>query len=92
MYASTLCPEQDHETAEKRLWKAVIARTVEEWIGGPLRHQQAAELYLFDDRNDFPMVCESAGVDPNRLRNRLLSLKRKGASVAAVSARNDEAA
>lgn len=80
MYPSTLCPEQNYETPEQRLWRAVIARTLQEWMSGPSRHQQAAEAYLFYDKRDFPLVCESAGVNPERLRQRLVQLKSSGAA------------
>jgi hypothetical protein len=43
--------------AEQRVWTVVIARTVEEWISGPLRSQREAESYLFSDEKDFPAVC-----------------------------------
>jgi len=89
MYASTLCPAQDQETPEQRLWKAVIAKTLEEWISGPTRRQEAAEIYLLHDKKDFRIVCQSAGVDPERLRRRLIELKRSGA---AGAARRSEAA
>jgi len=37
------------ETAEQKLWRAVIASTVEEWVSGPLRKQREAEQFLFTD-------------------------------------------
>ena len=89
MYPSTLCPEQNYETPEQRLWRVVIARTLQEWMSGPSRRQQAAETYLFYDKRDFPFVCQSAGVDPEWLRQRLVQLKRSGA---AVSTHSSEAA
>jgi len=65
--------------AEQRVWTAVIARTVEEWISGPLRSQREAESYLFTDEKDFPNVCRSAGLDPLTLRRKLNKLKQSGA-------------
>jgi hypothetical protein len=62
-------------TPETRLWRAVIARTIREWISGPLRRQREAEQYLFDDDWDFPLVCQSAGMDSRRLRSRLAGLR-----------------
>ena len=53
----------------------VIARTIQEWISGPLRRQREAEQYLFDDNRDFPLVCLSAGMDSSRLRTRLARLR-----------------
>jgi hypothetical protein len=65
--------------AEQRVWTAVIARTVEEWVSGPLRSQREAESYLFNDEKDFPAVCRSAGLDPQTLRRKLSKLKKSGA-------------
>jgi hypothetical protein len=62
-------------TPETVLWRAVIARTIREWISGPLRRQREAEQYLFDDNKDFPLVCQSAGMDSSRLRSRLARLR-----------------
>jgi hypothetical protein len=60
---------------ETTLWRAVIARAIQEWISGPLRRQREAEQYLFDDNKDFPLVCQSAGMDSSRLRSRLARLR-----------------
>ena len=64
--------EKSPQTA---LWRAVIARTIREWISGPLRRQREAEQYLFNDNGDFPLVCESAGIDCVDLRSRLTRLR-----------------
>ena len=48
---------------EARIWQAVILQTVQEWINGPARLSVQAEQYLFSDNKDFPMVCQSAGLD-----------------------------
>jgi hypothetical protein len=63
------------ETAEVRIWQAVILQTVEEWMYGPLRVSQKAERYLFSDNRDFPVVCQSAGMDVGRLRAGLESVR-----------------
>ena len=60
---------------ETRLWQAVILRAVEEWVSGGLRTQREAEDFLFEDPIDFPRVCESAGVNVDRLRSRLKKLR-----------------
>jgi hypothetical protein len=60
---------------ETRLWRAVIARTIQEWISGPLGRQREAEQYLFDDNRDFRLVCGSAGIDSGVLRARLALLR-----------------
>ena len=63
------------ETAEQRLWRAVIANTVEEWINCPLRHKREAEQFLFHDENDYRTVCFSAGINPEDLRDRLQRIR-----------------
>ncbi len=61
---------EDPEIAEQKLWRAVIAKTVGEWILGPHRRQREAERFLFHDEDDFYTVCFSAGMDPRYLRRR----------------------
>ena len=60
---------------EKRLWQAVIVTAIQEWISGPLRSKRQAEEYLFQDQKDFPAVCQSAGLDADRLRAKLNRLR-----------------
>jgi hypothetical protein len=62
-------------TPETRLWRAVIARPLQEWISGPLTRRRVAEQYLFDDNGDFLLVCGSAGIDSRKLRSRLARLR-----------------
>jgi hypothetical protein len=69
---------KDNRTAEEKLWRAVIARTLEEWVSGPLRYSRKAEQFLFDDNRDFQAVCSSAGMDPSNLRKRLQFLRARG--------------
>jgi hypothetical protein len=71
---TTATTEQDAQV-EKRLWQAVIVSTIQEWISGPLRYKRIAEEYLFQDRSDFPMVCQSAGLDVDKLRQQLMRLR-----------------
>lgn len=71
---TTATTEQDAQV-EKRLWQAVIVSTIQEWISGPLRYKRIAEEYLFQDRSDFPLVCQSAGLDVDRLRQQLTRLR-----------------
>ncbi len=74
--------------SEKRLWQAVLVNTIQEWISGPLRSKRIAEEYLFQDQKDFPMVCESAGMDAGQLRaklNRLRARQISGISLPQVS-------
>jgi hypothetical protein len=62
---------------EMRLWQAVIATAIQEWVSGPLRSKRQAEEYLFQDQKDFPMVCQSAGIDVDCLRAKLNRLRRQ---------------
>jgi hypothetical protein len=62
---------------ETRLWQAVIAHTIQEWVSGPLRRQREAEQFLFGDNSDFVMVCQSAGMDAKYLRTRLAKLRKQ---------------
>jgi hypothetical protein len=68
---------------EKRLWQAVIVTAIQEWISGPLRSKRQAEEYLFQDQKDFPAVCQSAGMDADRLRAKLNRLLRQNPALAA---------
>ncbi len=68
--------DSDLESApEQRLWRAVLANTVQEWIHGPLRKKREAEQFLFQDNDDYQMVCCSAGIDPAHFRNRLEKIR-----------------
>lgn len=55
-------------TAETLLWRGVIAKTIQEWIAGPLGRKREAEQYLFENSADLSMVCASAGIDVLRMR------------------------
>jgi hypothetical protein len=78
MFKSALLRINDQGTAEERLWRAVITKTLEEWMCGPLRFSRKAEEFLFDDNSDFHAVCSSAGMDPERLRKRLKTIRDRG--------------
>jgi hypothetical protein len=78
MFASSIFQGQGCGTAEERLWRAVIARTLEEWVRGPLHYSRKAEEFLFHDNWDFPAVCRSAGMDARTLRNRLIAIRKRG--------------
>ena len=67
--------ESGGSVPETRLWRAVIARTIQEWISGPLSRKREAEQYLFNDNRDFHLVCGSAGIDSGDLRARLALLR-----------------
>jgi hypothetical protein len=75
MFESSDSQNPNRATAEERLWRAVIAKTLEEWVRGPLRYSRIAEEFLFHDNKDFQSVCSSAGMDPRNLRERLRSIR-----------------
>lgn len=83
MFETAMFHHSDRGPAEERLWRAVIARTLEEWVCGPLSHSRKAEKFLFEDDDDFRAVCSSAGMDPDRLRNRLKMIRSRGIQKAA---------
>jgi hypothetical protein len=65
----------EETVGEQRLWQAVLVRTIEEWMSGHLRQKRLAEHYLFGDKTDFTLVCQSAGLDPDDLRARLTKIR-----------------
>jgi hypothetical protein len=81
--------EEGKGVPEQKLWRAVIASTVEEWMHGPLRKQREAEQFLFVDVEDYRTVCYSAGIDPSNLREHLQKIRsRQDAEARARAARN----
>jgi hypothetical protein len=75
MSVTMLRSTEVEESAEQKLWRAVIATTVEEWVSGPLRRKREAEQFLFSDNHDFQTVCFSAGINPENLRGRLEKIR-----------------
>jgi len=89
MSVSMLQNAEAGETAEQKLWRAVIASTVEEWVSGPLRKKREAEQFLFTDNKDYRTVCYSAGINPEHLRTRLEKIRlRDVAEAQARASRN----
>ena len=89
MSVTMMQAEEPNETAEQKLWRAVIASTVEEWVSGPLRQKREAEQFLFSDNDDYRTVCFSAGINPEDLRSRLGKIRaRQEAEVQARAPRN----
>ena len=81
--------EEVEENAVQKLWRAVIAKTVDEWVNGPLRQKREAEDFLFTDNQDYRTVCYSAGIDPQNLRSRLEKIRSiQSAEARAIAARN----
>lgn len=74
------------ETQEQKLWRAVIASTVEEWVNGPLRRKREAEDFLFHDEQDYRTVCSSAGINAEDLRRRLEKIRSRQLSEAEARA------
>jgi hypothetical protein len=58
-------------TTEIRLWRGVIARTIQDWLLEPLRPKREAERFLFTNSADLSLVCQLAGIDVGHLRTRL---------------------
>lgn len=56
---------------ETLLWRAVVARAIEDWLSKPLRSKHEAERYLFTNSRDLSLVCHSAEIDVVDLRTRL---------------------
>jgi len=56
---------------ETALWRGVIARTIQDWLGASLRPKRDAERYLFENSVDLSLVCASAGINVEQLRKRL---------------------
>jgi hypothetical protein len=63
--------EAGENTPERLLWRAVIARAIQEWLSGSQRRHREAEEYLFSDSRQLSLVCEMAGMDVGQLRLRL---------------------
>jgi hypothetical protein len=61
--------------ANQRLWLAVIESAIAEWVRGPMRQKRKAEYFLFQDDDDFPFVCRSAGLNPECLRETLWAIR-----------------
>jgi len=77
------------ESPVQKLWRAVIANTVDEWVNGPLRRKREAEQFLFSDNQDYRTVCFSAGINPENLRARLEKIRsREMAEAQARTTRN----
>ncbi len=75
--AANYALDSEEQSPEARLWTAVVVQAIEEWQSGPLRASRKAEEFLFRDAEDFQMVCEAAGFDPARLREKLAKLPKR---------------
>jgi hypothetical protein len=69
---SRMAMANEHEVmTETLLWRAVVARAIEDWLSKPLRPKHEAEHYLFTNSRDLALVCYSAEIDVVDLRTRL---------------------
>jgi len=68
-------------SANERLWQAVINNAISEWVRGPELHKRNAEYFLFEDEEDFPFVCRSAGLNPGSVRESLWAIRAQAVSV-----------
>jgi hypothetical protein len=62
-------------STNEKLWMAVIDSAIEDWAHGPGAHKSKAEFFLFQDEEDFPFVCRSAGLDPSLVRESLWAIR-----------------
>lgn len=62
--------EAGENTPERLLWRAVIARAIQELFSGSQRRQREAEEYLFRDSWQLTLVREREGMDVGQLRLR----------------------
>jgi hypothetical protein len=69
-----LAAKKEGSTNEK-LWMAVIDSAIADWVRGPAVHKRKAEFFLFEDQEDFPFVCRSAGLDPELVRDSLWAVR-----------------
>lgn len=67
-------------SANERLWRAVIDSAIADWVRGPNLHKRKAEYFLFQDEEDFPFVCRSAGLNPQAFRETLWTIRAQAAS------------
>jgi hypothetical protein len=59
----------------QKIWQAVIDSAIADWVRGTARHKLKAEYFLFQDEDDFPYVCRSAGLDPASVRESLWAIR-----------------
>lgn len=67
-------------TMNEKLWLAVIDSAIADWVRGPAGNKRKAEYFLFEDNEDFPFVCRSAGLNPELVRETLWTIRAHSAS------------
>jgi hypothetical protein len=70
---------QNQGSANEKLWQAVIDSAIADWARGPISHKRKAEYFLFQDEEDFPYVCRSAGLNPESVRETLWAIRAQAA-------------
>ncbi len=70
----------EHASASEKVWLAVIGSAIADWVRGPALHKTKAEYFLFEDTEDFPYVCRSAGLNPETVRETLWTIRAHSAS------------
>lgn len=72
-----ICPgnEVENPINEQKLWAAVLAQALEDWRGDRISRKRDAEQFLFEDQNDFELVCARAGIDASSFRARLQRMR-----------------
>lgn len=70
----------ENSSANEKLWLAVIDSAIADWVRGPATHKQKAEFFLFEDQEDFPFVCRSAGLNPETVRDTLWTIRAHSAT------------
>jgi hypothetical protein len=67
-------------SVNEKLWLAVIDSAIADWVRGPAGHKVKAEYFLFEDDEDFPFVCRSAGLNPDTVRETLWTIRAHSAT------------
>jgi hypothetical protein len=70
----------ENSSASEKVWLAVIDSAIADWVRGPSLHKRKAEYFLFEDTDDFPFVCRSAGLNPETVRETLWTIRAHSAS------------
>jgi hypothetical protein len=72
---------------ERQLWCAVVERAMQDAVGPSAaldhcearrRERQDALKWFLEGGRDYQMACDAAGVDPEHLRHRVLTLAAQG--------------
>lgn len=68
MQGTFVTAEQEQRRKERILWLTVLSEAVRDATEGEPRHRRAALEWLLLDTEDFPEICDLAGIDPEYLR------------------------